>query len=136
MLYWLLLCILQKKICAMRLLLLLFLGAFGHITANSQVHSTSKTTPDSTKKIELVEMACGECQFGLHGKSCDLAVRINGRAYFVDGAHIDSLGDAHAKDGFCNAIRKATVQGELVNNRYAISYISLLKQTKDKSVKK
>ena len=28
----------------------------------------------------IVETACGECQLGLNGKSCDLAVRINGKA--------------------------------------------------------
>jgi Family of unknown function (DUF6370) len=74
----------------------------------------------------LVDAACGECQFKLPGKSCDLAVRIKGKAYFVDGTSIDEHGDAHAKDGFCNAVRKANVQGELVNGRFKVSYFKLV----------
>jgi hypothetical protein len=82
--------------------------------------------PDPSKKILIVETACGECRLGLHGKSCDLAVRIDGKAYFVDGAHIDSFGDAHAKDGFCQAIRKAEVQGAIEGDRFKVTYLKLL----------
>jgi hypothetical protein len=78
-----------------------------------------------TKK-QVVDAACGQCQFGLPGKSCDLAVRINGKAYFVDGSKIDSHGDAHAKDGFCNAIRKAAVSGEVVKGRFKATHFELL----------
>lgn len=86
--------------------------------------------PDSTKKIQIVEVSCGECKFHLKGESCDLAVRIKEKAYFVDGADIDSFGDAHAKDGFCKAIRKAEVQGEVVKNRFKLTYIKFLPKTK------
>ena len=82
--------------------------------------------PDPNKKIQIVEAACGECQFKLDGKGCDLAVRIDGRSYFVDGTDIDSHGDAHAKDGFCKAVRKAEIQGEIVNDRYKVTYFKLL----------
>ena len=85
------------------------------------------STPDPNKKIQVVETACGECQFKLTGKGCDLAVRIDSKAYFVDGTDIDSHGDAHAKDGFCNAVRKAEVQGEIVNNRFKVTYFKLIK---------
>lgn len=94
----------------------------------SQKTVSKVATPDSTKKIQLVEAACGECQFKLTGKECDLAVRMDGKAFFVDGTDIDSHGDAHAKDGFCNAVRKAEVQGEVVNNRFKITYFKLVKQ--------
>lgn len=80
----------------------------------------------STPKPILVEASCGECNFGLKGKSCDLAVRINGKAYFVDGTTIDEHGDAHAKDGFCQAIRKAEVKGKLVKGRFKATYFKLL----------
>lgn len=83
-------------------------------------------TPDKTKPVQTVEAACGQCKLGLPGTTCDLAVRINGKAYFVDGVHIDSLGDAHAKDGFCNAIRKAHVQGEVVKDRFKATYFVLV----------
>ncbi|MEN9686284.1 MAG: hypothetical protein RLZZ28_2070 [Bacteroidota bacterium] len=91
---------------------------------------TASKTPDKQKPVLNVEASCGQCQFGLPGKSCDLAVRINGKAYFLDGVHIDSLGDAHAKDGFCNAIRKATVQGELAEGRFKASYFQLKPEIK------
>ncbi|MEI9943503.1 MAG: DUF6370 family protein [Chitinophagaceae bacterium] len=85
-----------------------------------------QSKPDPAKKLQVVETACGECRFGLKGKSCDLAVRINGKAYFVDGTDIDSHGDAHAKDGFCNSVRKAEVQGEVLNDRFKVTYFKLL----------
>ena len=83
--------------------------------------------PDANKKIQIVEASCGECQFALPGKSCDLAVRINGKAYFVDGTSIDQHGDAHAEDGFCESVREAEVQGEIVNDRFKATYFKLIK---------
>lgn len=81
-------------------------------------------------KSQIVEVSCGECNFGLKGKSCDLAVRIDGKAYFVDGTHIDDHGDSHAKDGFCETIRKAKVTGEIVNDRFKVTSFTLLPQEK------
>ncbi len=106
------------------------------IILSSSVSFAQQNTsiPDPNKKIQVVEVSCGECKFGMKGKSCDLAVRINGRSYFVDGTGIDSQGDAHAKDGFCKAIRKAEVQGEIVNGRFKVSYFKLLPST-DKNSK-
>ncbi len=73
-----------------------------------------------------VEAGCGQCRFTLPGKSCDLAVRFNGKAYYVDGTHIDDHGDAHAADGFCEATRKAEVQGALMDDRFKVTYFKLL----------
>jgi predicted nucleotide-binding protein (sugar kinase/HSP70/actin superfamily) len=89
-------------------------------------------TPDQNKKLMTVEASCGQCQFGMEGKGCSLAVRYEGKSYFVDGTKIDDHGDAHSKMGFCNAIRKAEVQGELVNDRFVASYFKLLPVTKAK----
>jgi hypothetical protein len=102
------------------------------VNAFSQKSDPKVSTPDPNKKIQVVETACGECQFKLSGKGCDLAVRIDGKAYFVDGTDIDSHGDAHAKDGFCNAVRKAEVQGEIVNDRYRVTYFKLIKSPEKK----
>lgn len=85
-----------------------------------------------TSKVQIVEASCGQCQFGMKGKSCDLAVRIDGKPYFVEGTSIDSHGDAHAKDGFCASIRKAEVIGTLKNNKFVVTYFKLLPLVTDK----
>jgi hypothetical protein len=79
-------------------------------------------------KPQIVEASCGECQFGMKGKSCDLAVRIDGKTYFVDGTTIHDHGDAHAEDGFCNAIRKASVTGTIEKNRFKATSFTLIKE--------
>jgi len=114
----------------MKLLSIVFAACLFSLTATAQKKQTDISKPDTTKPVQVVEVSCGECQFHLKGKSCDLAVRIKGKAYFVDGADIDSFGDAHASDGFCKAISKAEVQGELVKNRFKITYIKLLPYNK------
>jgi hypothetical protein len=88
--------------------------------------------PDPNKKLHEVEASCGQCKLGLKGKGCTLAVRMDGKAYFVDGSDIDSHGDAHADDGFCNKIRKANVQGEVVNGRFKATYFQLLPEGEKK----
>ena len=110
-------------------LLFILFSSLGFICL-SQKSDPKLSLPDPKKKIQVVETACGQCQFNLEGKGCDLAVRIDGKSYFVDGTDIDSHGDAHAKDGFCNAVRKAEVQGEVANDRFKIGYFKLVKQDK------
>jgi hypothetical protein len=112
----------------MKSVFILFCSFFFTATVLAQTPVGNISVPDSTKKIQAVQVACGSCKFGLAGKDCAMAVWIKGKAYYVDGADIDGFGDAHAHDGMCNAVRKAEVQGELVNNRFKISYIRLLPQ--------
>lgn len=97
----------------------------GNVMAQKPTTPAAKTTV-FTKKI--VDVACGECQFKLKGKSCDLSVRIDNKAYFVDGFNIDDFGDAHAKDGFCEAVRKAEVTGTLVNGRFKATAFKLVEE--------
>ena len=120
----------------MKNILILFSCFLLGLTSFSQNNSILKSKPDLSKKTDTVETACGECRLGLPGKSCDLAVRINGKAYFVDGTSIDEHGNAHAKDGFCNAIRKATVQGEIVDNRFKVTYFKLIDKPQTEEIKK
>lgn len=96
------------------------------------LNASAQNKVDTTQKLLTVEASCGQCQLGLKGKGCNLAVRINGKAYFVDGSDIDSHGDAHADDGFCNKIRKAKVQGEIVDNRFKATYFQLLSEAAKK----
>ena len=84
-----------------------------------------------TNKKQIVEASCGQCQFGMKGNGCDLAVRIDGKAYFVEGTDIDKHGDAHAEDGFCQAIRKAEVVGTIKDTVFVVTQFKLLpKSTK------
>lgn len=98
------------------------------ITTFAQAPS-SMSTPDPKKKIQIVEVACGECKLDLKGKSCDLAIRIDGKSYFVDGPSIHDFDDAHDDDGFCNAISKAEVQGKIVGKRFKATYFKRIKDS-------
>jgi hypothetical protein len=81
-------------------------------------------------KSQIVETSCGQCRFGMEGHDCELAVRIDGKSYFVDGTSIDAHGDAHAGDGFCTTIRKAEVVGEIIDNRFKVSSFKLIPMKK------
>ncbi len=87
---------------------------------------TSSKQPAAPEPPRLVEASCGQCNFDLPGDGCDLAVRIDGKAYFVDGTSIDEHGDAHAADGMCNAIRKARVEGDVSEGRFQATFFELL----------
>ena len=77
---------------------------------------------------QIVEAACGQCQFGMTEKlGCDLAVRIDGETYFVDGTNIHEHGDAHADDGFCVVIRNANVKGKIVDGIFKSDSFTLTK---------
>ena len=121
----------------MKSLILILLFNFFALTTFSQTKATKAAEPDKNKKTLTLETACGQCQFGLTGESCDLAVRMDGKAYFVVGTDIDSHGDAHSKHGFCNAVRMAKVQGELKGDRFKVTYFQLLPEaTKGKKLDK
>jgi Family of unknown function (DUF6370) len=107
-----------------KLIFAILLGVFS-VAVNAQ---TTPQKPASAKVVtkQVVDIACGECQFKMKGKDCELAVKIDGKPYFVDGKGIDDFGDAHGEHGFCNAVSKAEVTGEIVNNRFKAKEIKLL----------
>ena len=111
----------------MKLLSILLLCMMTTGFANAQ-----KAKP-AVLELKNVEAACGECKFAMKGKGCNLAVRIDGKAYFVDNTGLDDHGDAHADDGFCNKIRRADVTGKIVKDRFVVSKFTLLKESKDKT---
>jgi len=113
----------KNKIVKIKTLLsLLFLFSLSFVHAQDKKKLT---------KTQIVEVSCGQCQFGMaEKKGCDLAVRIDGKCHFVDGTAIDSHGDAHKEDGFCNAIRKAAVTGEIKKNRFKVNAFRLLPEEK------
>lgn len=102
--------------------LILILLLFAGITVKSQ---------QSKEKTQTVEAACGQCQFNMKDKKgCDLAVRIDGKSYFVEGTGIDDHGDAHDKMGFCNAVRKAEVTGKVKKGKFVATSFKLLPEEK------
>ena len=85
------------------------------------------------KKKQIVVVACWQCQFKMKDKKgCDLAVRVDGKSYFVEVTKIDDRGDAHAKDGFCSAVREAEVIGEVKGDKFVVSYFKLLPESTKK----
>ncbi len=127
---WYIKMLICTKLSIMRTIIILFFSFCFALNAVGQSSSAKGKEQDKNKAIQEVEVSCGKCKLGLPGKGCDMAVRVDGKAYYADGASIDDFGDAHAHDGMCNAIRKAEVQGEVVDNRFKISYMKLLPQPK------
>ena len=85
----------------------------------SEIVSLTATTRE-------VDVSCGQCQFGMPGNGCDLAVRIDGQVYYVDGSSIDDHGDAHAEDGLCNCVRRGVVSGQVEAGRFVVSEMNLV----------
>lgn len=73
-----------------------------------------------------VEAGCGKCMYDLQDADCALAVRIDGRVLRVVGVDIDALGDAHAADGLCNAVRTARASGLVEGDEFRATKIELL----------
>jgi hypothetical protein len=117
----------MKKLISTAIAAILVLGA------SAQNKPKDFSTVDPSKKIQPAKISCGECQFKMKGKGCHLAVRLDGKNYWVDGANVDDFGDAHDKKmGFCNKVRKADVQGEVRNNRFQLTYLKFA----DKKIEK
>ncbi len=110
----------------MKRFMLILISSFSVSLSFCQQKDVNISVPDPAMKIQKVEAACGECQFEMKGPGCDLAVRIKGKTYFVDGTNINDHGDAHSTDGFCNAVRKAEVQGKIKGNRFQATYFKLI----------
>lgn len=117
-----------------KFLFILLLAGIANAAMAQSPNAAKLSVPDSTRKILKAEASCGECQFKMHGKGCHLAVRFpDGKSYFVEGASIDDFGDAHASDGFCESIRKAEVQGEIVDNKFKPTYFRILREAPKKN---
>lgn len=86
--------------------------------------SSCGSVKETTKINQIVNASCGICNFNMTGDECDLAIEIDGKYYYTVGSGIDEHGDSHAADGFCNAIRKAEVVGEI---KHGVFYIESFK---------
>jgi len=111
----------MKRLLCCLMSLLLF------TSANAQDSTPRKLVFNPKNPVYEVAATCGTCMFKMDGKGCHLAVKFKGKNYFVDGTSIDDHGDAHDKEGFCNAIKKAKVQGTVVGDRFLVRYFELIK---------
>ena len=72
--------------------------SFIFLKSSGQNRDLKTALPDSTKKIQVVDAACGQCQLGLKANGCDLAVRIKGLSDNVGVNFIHYHGDAHGEE--------------------------------------
>ena len=106
-----------------KLLILIFIFPF-----SLQSQDTAKKELEFDPNIQVIEVKAsfGICMFDMDGFKCELAVNIDGAKYYVEGTDIDDYGDAHSDDGFCNAIRDAKIQGQIVDNKYIVTDFKLI----------
>ena len=124
------------RILRLMTLLVLFLLLTGCESDSQTALSTQDGPTDESISVptvvsitdRIVDASCGQCQFEMEGSGCDLAIRIDGKSYFVDGTSIDDHGDAHAEDGLCNCIRKAKASGEIRNDRFFATHLEVMPQ--------
>ena len=103
-------------------------GTTNAIKNDKDVATTEPASESGVIKItdQIVDASCGQCQFEMEGSGCDLAIRVDGKTYYVDGSNIDDHGDAHADDGLCNCIRMAKVTGEIKDGRFEAAVFKVL----------
>ena len=76
----------------------------------------------------LVQASCGMCNFTMKNqKECNLAIQIGEKSYLVQGTKMAELGDPHAKDGMCNAVRVANVVGNVKDDIFLADSFELQK---------
>jgi hypothetical protein len=63
----------------------------------------------------------------MEGHGCELAVRIDGKSYFVDGSSIDSMVMRMPKMVLC-CHKKAEVVGKVVDNKFKVTSFKLLQK--------
>lgn len=100
-------------------------GVLGGVVVFAGLAGGCATRGDTRMVASNAEIGCGSCRFGMEGTGCDLAVRIQGQTYVVEGASIDDFGDAHAEDGLCVVTRRATVSGRVEGDRFVADSVVL-----------
>ena len=92
----------------------------------SRKHSSTSDIPmgllekiPANNRVEgNVLVSCGMCNFVTGESDCSLAVKIGSKTLSVRGVKIDDHGDSHAKDGYCNVIKKVYVEGIVRGNSF------------------
>ena len=84
-----------------------------------------ETIPRNNQIKGEVFLSCGMCNFNSKDKDCTLAIKVGRNILPVVGVDIDAHGNSHAKDGYCNVIKKAYVEGRVRGNSFHAKKIDL-----------
>ena len=60
-----------------------------------------------------VLISCGMCNFMNGDNDCALTIKVGQNVLSLKDVGIDDHGDSHAKDGYCNVIKKVYVEGRV-----------------------
>ena len=93
------------------------------------VIASCATMKNNGRVIEgTYDVSCGTCKMDMTGDDCALAIRIDGKDYYVEGSGIDEHGDAHAANGLCSVIRKAKVKGTIKGGAFIAESLVLIEE--------
>jgi len=91
-------------------------------------HNLVTTIGENGSVSGFVHVSCGMCNFSMKSqKECNLAIQIGEKSYLVQGTKMSELGDPHAKDGMCNAVRVANVVGSVKDDIFLTESFELQK---------
>ena len=84
----------------------------------SKIHKSEKkglleAVPRNNYVEGNVLISCGMCNFMNGDNDCALAIKVGSKVFSVKGVGIDDHGDSHARDGYCNVIKKVYVEGRV-----------------------
>ena len=82
-------------------------------THNSENKGLLESVPRNNYVEGNVLISCGMCNFMNGDNDCALAIKVGSKVFSVKGVDIDDHGDSHAKDGYCNVIKKVYVEGRV-----------------------
>ena len=89
------------------------------------------------KVNRIVDPSCAKYQFNKkNDKDWLLAVEIYSDIYFFEVTTIDDHGDAHARDAFCNVVRKAHIEGAIENDKFYPENFRVLNYKEKKDLSK
>jgi hypothetical protein len=82
------------------------------------------SSPSITLKDRVVEVACGQCLYGMDIPDCRTAIRVDGVVYLAEGPGVPDAED-HAT-GVCDSLQHARVSGQTSGGTFhATSFVML-----------
>lgn len=90
------------------------------------ITSCASTRNSGNDIDQVVGASCGICQLSMAGDGCQLAIRLDGKDYYVEGSSLDDHGNPHSEYGMCNAVRQAHVKGTLMHGVYEVTSFELI----------